>query len=718
MMIQLTLKQQKYAIISILLIINIILGTIAIIYKEQWYIFIIILGSSSLINSINVLLITFIIGIPNLYRKFIHNLYKCFTLTNKHQGSYDVSDSAAASDSNSAASSLQKQSKLLYVLPCYNETENELNNTIESLYNQINVSIHTKLLIIICDGKLPCSNGSNGSGDILYTNEILTNILFEDYITMSMEFKSSYKIWNDKWNDLEIHIGVKNGIKFMIFVKSSNLGKRDSLTLIRRLAHYYNTVAATDSATDSATSTTLDDEIESVDFIQYYNYLSPELLSFVEHCFNDKTDFYNIIDINKCDRDGCMPIDYIIGTDADTVLDKLCVNNLLEAVNVSNGGSGGGNESGGNCDSNGNVIGVVGFVDVVKSWNPLVIYQYCEYLYAQCLKRYAQSIITKKVSCLSGCVQLIKVCMETCGNDILDEFNRLPENNENIFNHIRSYASEDRNHICLMFKMYPYVKTIQSMNAIAYTNVPNTFTKFIRQRKRWCAGATCNDLLLIGNSEHNKWERLQSFVNVMIFILTLFVFIATIIFIISIVNYPSYLILILASIMILPAIYSLCIPIFVYDANANANANASRLINKTYLGVKIHSKLYNIFYYYIGFIIYNTLGVILSLSVYLYTLYYLDDLNWNNKKINCAEGESGSSGSDRSRASSLCEFKHTYKCLQFILTYGCSCKYDRSNDHNDDDCNDGGNSSGNDNIKKQKSNSSFKINELWDSSEI
>jgi len=715
-MIQLTLKQQKYAIISILLIINIILGVISTIYHEQWYIFIIILGSSSLINSINVLLITFSIGIPNLYRKCIHNLYKCFTLTNRHQGSYDVSDV-----SDSAAASLQKQSKLLYVLPCYNETEKELHNTIESLYNQINVGIHNKLLIIICDGKLPCSNGSNGSGDILYTNEILTNILFKDYITMSMEFKSSYKIWNNKWNDLEIHIGIKNGIKFIIFVKSSNLGKRDSLTLIRRLAHYYNTVAA-----DAAT--TLDDEIENVDFIQYYNYLSPELLSFVEYCFNDKSDFYNIIDINKCDRDGCIPIEYIIGTDADTVLDKFCVSNLLEEVKLANRGSdgcdGSDDVSNGGNGSNGNVIGVVGFVDIVKSWNPLVVYQYCEYLYAQCLKRYAQSIITKKVSCLSGCVQLIKVCMETCGNDILDEFNRLPVNNENIFNHIRSYASEDRNHICLMFKMYPYVKTIQSMNAIAYTNVPNTFTKFIRQRKRWCAGATCNDLLLIGNSEHNKWERLQSFVNVMIFILTLFVFIATIVFIISIVNYPSYLILILASIMILPAIYSLCIPIFVYD-NVNANINASRLINKTYLGVKFHSKLYNMFYYYIGFIIYNTLGSILSLSVYLYTLYYLDDLNWNNKKIKCPDdGSDGSGESDDSGGSgisSLCEFKHTYKCLQFILTYGCSCKYDRSND---DDCNDGANSGnrggnrGNNNMKKQKSNSSFKINELWDSTEI
>ena len=45
-------------------------------------------------------------------------------------------------------------------------------------------------------------------------------------------------------------------------------------------------------------------------------------------------------------------------------------------------------------------------------------------------------------------------------------------------------------------------------------------------------------------------------------------------------------------------------------------------------------KLYNIIYYYSGFILYNSIGSLLNIIVYLYTLYYLDDLNWNSKKIN------------------------------------------------------------------------------------
>jgi hypothetical protein len=232
------------------------------------------------------------------------------------------------------------------------------------------------------------------------------------------------------------------------------------------------------------------------------------------------------------------------------------------------------------------------------------------------LKRKIQSEITNKVNCLSGCVQLIKVCKETCGNKILDLFNRLPDKDENILNHIRSYASEDRNHMSLMFNLYPYVKSIQSPNAIVYTTVPDNLKSLLRQRKRWCAGTICNDLLLIGNSRHNKWERMMSFTNVVIFNVNIFVFIATIEFMIAIVTNHNILMLELASIIIIPLLYSLSIPFLVYNDGKN-----------------ITSKMQNVVYYYLGFINYYTMGFILNLCMYCYTLFYLDDLNWNVQAI-------------------------------------------------------------------------------------
>ena len=100
------------------------LSALTIVYRDYWYVFIIILCLASLINSINVVLITF----NYLRKKIVKN------------------------DNNNMNNSLK--CKYIYVLPCYNETEKELKNTIESIYSQSKVEQHTKILTIICDGKI------------------------------------------------------------------------------------------------------------------------------------------------------------------------------------------------------------------------------------------------------------------------------------------------------------------------------------------------------------------------------------------------------------------------------------------------------------------------------------------------------------------------------------------------------------------------------------
>ena len=627
----------KYLIISGLLIINVLLSALTIVYRDYWYVFIIILCLASLINSINVVLIIF----NYLRKKIVKN------------------------DNNNNNMNNSFKCKYIYVLPCYNEIEKELKNTIESIYSQSKVEQHEKILTIICDGKIDRKidrkQEAIDNAPAKRTDEILIDVIFKDYITETHILKNAYKIWNNEWNDIDIYTGEYRDMKFIIIIKPVNIGKRDSLTLIRRMCYYYN----------YSINITNNDAV----FIDYINWFSPELIIIIESLFNcnsinfqanDSNDSNSIRDMsnnyietetetdtivnsseiqpvylidngigfekssvqnnntkNKGARDSFLEksraknkgfkgaevplaealvtealVTYIIGTDADTILDNDCSRALIEKIT--------------NEDSN--TVAVVGIVDIVKSWNPLVIYQYFEYLYSQCLKRYAQSNITHKVSCLSGCVQLIKVCKETCGNKILNKFNYLPKETENILHHIRSYASEDRNHVCLMFSMYSYVKTVQSLEAISYTNVPNTFMKFIRQRKRWSAGASVNDILLVVNGKHNKWERIQAFVNVLMFCLAIFVYIATIIFLIAIINSPTYLMLYLSIIMLLPILYSLYIPIGIYNDGMN---------NKNYY--------FNMIYYWIGFILFYTLGPCISLIVNIYTFYNLDNLNWNGR---------------------------------------------------------------------------------------
>ena len=182
-------------------------------------------------------------------------------------------------------------------------------------------------------------------------------------------------------------------------------------------------------------------------------------------------------------------------------------------------------------NSDDKTVGVVGFVDISNDCSRLsffTLYQLGEYYFAQCLKRLQQSLITHKVNCLSGCVQVLKICEETCGDYILQKFNYLPSEKDNIFNHIRSYASEDRNHICIMMSEYPYVQTKQNLNAISYTKIPMSNQVFLSQRRRWNLGAICNDMLLATKPEIILYERISAIVNLITYITTPFIFIATI----------------------------------------------------------------------------------------------------------------------------------------------------------------------------------------------
>ena len=100
--------------------------------------------------------------------------------------------------------------------------------------------------------------------------------------------------------------------------------------------------------------------------------------------------------------------------------------------------------------------------------------------------------------------------------------------------------------------MYPYVKSTQTLKAVAYTNVPTSMNVFLSQRRRWTLGATTNDMLLVQLPNINPFERIAAFVNVLIFCLTPFVFIATLMFLKAIITAPSMLMLYLSIIIFIP----------------------------------------------------------------------------------------------------------------------------------------------------------------------
>ena len=509
------LTSQKYIILFNLFIVNCLLSTTLIVYEYKWYAFIAFLCIPSIIYSISSILLI----INSLFNK------------DKH---YDIKRENICK-------------KYLYIMPCYNESEIELMQTLVSLSQQKVGKFDKRSIMIICDGKVTGKNNNKSTDEILL--KLLNN--------KNKPIKYNYITREEYENTIDLYIGKFEDIDYVLIIKHKNAGKRDSIVLARRLCYLYNN------------NNNIHDLI-STSFIKSINLIF-------------KTIFEN-------------KVDYIINVDADTIFDYNCTYELIKGL-----------------ENHKDNVGCVGYVDInMKNssiFNPYNLYQYAEYMFAQCLRRQAQSNLTHKVTCLSGCVQILKVCEENCGEEILLRFNYCPLENDNIFTHIRSIASEDRNHVCIMHSMYPNSRTVQTLSAIAYTNIPKTIRVFLSQRRRWSLGAITNDILLLFSPNINIFERIASFVNVFTFTLVPFIFIATILFIKNIIINPNILMLYLSIIMIIPFGYGLLIPIFF-----------KRMFFKEAV------------YFYISYFLFITFGFFIVLLTYTYSLLTMDQIKWGKTR--------------------------------------------------------------------------------------
>jgi len=517
---------QKVLIFSIWLVVNAALVVTSILYSSYWYIFIVPLSLSTSFNCLSVILII-IFAIKNLI----------------------------TSQQNDTDQQRLDEKTFAYLIPCYNESETELKNTIDSLKKQENVENNKKMMLIVCDGRV------KGTSSTKTTDEILKD-LFKDQTTNTKYFKNAYKTWTGEYNGIEVIYGYSDNIPFVCLIKDNNVGKRDGLVLVRSLLYNYNNNLSNEN-------------------------LSCEFESFMKNYF---------------DLSAFGKFDYIVGTDADTVFEPMCTRKLLETI-----------------EKDDNTHGVVGFVHVspdCPKWSLWSIYQFTEYIIAQCLRRVQQSIVTNKVSCLSGCVQILRVSEETCGHKILSLFNRLPKKDDNVWRHILSFASEDRNHVCLMLHMYPYVKTRQCLDANAYTIVPNNLEVFRSQRRRWSLGATSNDILLSYKSGINLFEKIGAIFNVLTYSLSLFIFVATILFYYSIIVHPNIMMLYLSTVIFVPILYEICIIFWFPFKNGT-----------------------DVFRFCIGLLFYLIFGSVINIFVSIYSLLNVDCFKWGKTRYISAETE-------------------------------------------------------------------------------
>ncbi|KAI1326660.1 chitin synthase-domain-containing protein [Xylariaceae sp. FL0255] len=446
----------------------------------------------------------------------------------------------------------QEPESIVMLMPCYNETLEECTKSLDSLVRQQDIESHPRGILVICDGK------ARGPGMEKTTAQYLNEDILVDQ-TARQRIPSAYIAWDRQLMNIEISRGTYKGVPFFCIVKEQNQGKRDSLILSRSFLYNFNR-----------------------------RHTGPHILL--------RPDFFFVLAdwlVQDCQIEQA---DLLIGMDADTVFACDCVANLVSEVRYPG------------------TVGVCGYVTVDftnSKWNLWAIYQSAEYTIAQGLRRLHQSLVTKKVSCLPGCYQLIRVCNETCGDDILvNRFGYHPRPTDGIITRIRATASEDRNHVCHMLIKHPEVHTRQALKARAYTDVPKSVAVFASQRRRWTLGATSNDLMLFlaAPFRFNWFERFVALANVMTWCLAPFVAASMVAMIHALMYQTRWKTLLLVGIMLIPYLYYLSMAVWM----------CRNALERTQ--------------FMLGLLIFTIIGPIINILIMVYAIYCMDNFGWGKTR--------------------------------------------------------------------------------------
>ncbi|KAH8653564.1 chitin synthase-domain-containing protein [Xylariales sp. PMI_506] len=439
---------------------------------------------------------------------------------------------------------------LLFIVPCYNESEDELRRSLDSLVEQVDIEQHPHGIVIICDGRVRSPGMSDTTANCLL-NTILT------HRTSRRLVSNAYLSWDKQDADIILQRGTYCEVPYMCIIKLENSGKRDGLILIRSFAWNFN------------------NRLEKPATI-----LSPAL-------FGEMASFV----LDDC---GVAHIDALVGMDADTVFDPICVSELIKESRYPR------------------TVGVCGVVSVdfrKGDWNYWRLMQHASYSVSQALPRLHQSIVTHKVTCLPGCCQLLKVCEETCSDFILREtFGYSPTPKDGMLRHLRASYSEDRNHVVNMLVKRPKVQTRQAFRALAWTDVPASLSVFLSQRKRWSLGATVNDLILLTSWNTQWFERFRASANLSIWFCNIFILGSIAGLVHAATKSPWYVTLGFCGAVIVPYCYMACLVLWMPRT----------------LKLKVQ--------YAIGLVLYLFTSPFLTIGTLLYALYHLNHFGWGKTR--------------------------------------------------------------------------------------
>ncbi|KAK3186670.1 hypothetical protein K4F52_004416 [Lecanicillium sp. MT-2017a] len=431
------LRLQKWGLIIGLVMLNAALIYVALTYWQVYYLFIVLLSSNTMLQAVMIICIV---------AHFIVTRVLCGCCLKREEVIPDEPE------------------QMVLLLPCYNETPEELSRSLESLIAQKNIDDHPRMIFIVVDGNV------RGPG----MDKTTQRYLLEDILEPGpcRHFQNGYRARDGLFMPVKIQTGYFKGLPYVFVGKHYNQGKRDSLCFARS-------------------------------FLYHFKQRSEQVVTMFN---NDLFEYLGTVLV----QNGLENLSYLVGMDADTVFEENCVYEMLKEIR-----------------KDPKLVGVCGHVCVDfdnRNFGLWSLYQSVEYSQTQGLRRMFQSRITGKVNCLPGCCQLIRVDEATFGDAVLRErFGYCPKPNDVMTQHIMGNYSEDSIHASIIFSLFPKKRTAQALRAKAFTIVPQNWRVFLSQRKRWALGSISNEFVMIFRPGIILVERLQSIVAVITWAITPFI---------------------------------------------------------------------------------------------------------------------------------------------------------------------------------------------------
>lgn len=532
----------KIFVLSTIVILDGISSVLIFVYgKYYWYLPIVAMGSTYKL----------ILIMSNIFFQIFKCVSHCYR--NRDEGKYKI----------------PQGKNVGFLIPCYTENKQKIMTTINSIVESIRLCVDKykiePIIFIVVDGK--CKGKYNEYATFQYMNEIFG---VDNKITMS------YISWKNEKTTADISYGIyKNKYKYILFIKEKNQTKKDSLIMVRKIVKYLNERRA-EEIKDFGNG-----DMRIVELMPGYD--TKNKLNIPNEKFNEM-----MIKIIR-EKFGINTIDLLFGTDAGTQIEPFTITKLVESA----------------C-KNEKIMGVSGFVkvdtfDQRSKYKWLVIYQSFEYVIQQVITRAGQSIF-RHVTCLPGCVQIFKM-HDNCIGEVLNKFEEQPT--DGLLSKIRAYLGEDRRYTCLIQYAHPDARMKINTAADVYTDVPDKWSVFLSQRRRWFLSSNANNVSDMLSSSMPLIVRFIAFAQLWssLFIFTnVICFIRVIIFVFEIRTAGMFLTL-------------LGVYIFI-------------TVYKIFVAIKYSESLGEFAYFSLSMIIFFIMSQPVNLIVLLWALWTLDDYSW------------------------------------------------------------------------------------------